>query len=177
MVPLVVKAMNANESYRRSITSAYDHVLVDEYQDVNPGQVGLIDHFVNDGVRLWAVGDDDRTLYAFRASDVRYILEFTKKFPAADIHALDRNYRSCSDIVSAAKRLIRHNRLRFDKDYPTREPSRQLPDAARLLWPNRAEPLRLRPDTSDIDLFGYGKRVVNLDAEVPHGTFDSSVPK
>jgi len=117
MVPLVVKAMNANEPYRRSITSAYDHVLVDEYQDVNPGQVGLIDHFVKDGVRLWAVGDDDQTLYAFRASDVRYILEFTKKFPAADIQALDRNYRSCSDIVLAAKRLIRHNKLRFDKDY------------------------------------------------------------
>ena len=92
-------------------------MLVDEYQDVNPGQVGLIDHFVNDGVRLWAVGDDDQTLYAFRASDVRYILEFTKKFPAADIHALDRNYRSCPDIVLAAKRLIRHNRIRFDKDY------------------------------------------------------------
>ena len=35
----------------------------------------------------------------------------------ADVHALDRNYRSCSDIVLAAKRLIRHNRLRFDKDY------------------------------------------------------------
>ena len=117
MVPLVIKAMTANEPYRRSITSAYDHVLVDEYQDVNPGQVGLIDHFVSDGVRLWAVGDDDQTLYAFRASDVRYILEFTKKFPAAKIHALDRNYRSCPRIVLAAKRLIRHNRLRFDKDY------------------------------------------------------------
>jgi superfamily I DNA/RNA helicase len=52
MVPLVVRAMTENEACRRSITSAYDHVLVDEYQDVNPGQVGLIDHFVNDGVRL-----------------------------------------------------------------------------------------------------------------------------
>jgi ATP-dependent DNA helicase UvrD/PcrA len=117
MVPLVVKAMTENESYRRSITSAYDHVLVDEYQDVNPGQVGLIDHFVNDGVRLWAVGDDDQTLYAFRASDVRYILEFTKKYLAATVHVLDRNYRSCPDIVLAAKRLIRHNRIRSDKDY------------------------------------------------------------
>jgi superfamily I DNA/RNA helicase len=46
--------MTENEACRRSITSAYDHVLVDEYQDVNPGQVGLIDHF------------DDQTLYAFR---------------------------------------------------------------------------------------------------------------
>jgi superfamily I DNA/RNA helicase len=52
MIPLVV---------RRSIASAYDHVLVDEYQDVNPGQVGLIDHFVNDGVRLWAVGEIEKS--------------------------------------------------------------------------------------------------------------------
>jgi superfamily I DNA/RNA helicase len=63
------------------------------------------------------VGDDDQTLYAFRASDVRYILEFTKKYLAATVHVLDRNYRSCPDIVLAAKRLIRHNRIRFDKDY------------------------------------------------------------
>ncbi len=107
MVPLVVRAMTDSESYRRSITSSYDHLLVDEYQDVNLGQVQLIDHFVNDGVRLWVVGDDDQTLCAFRASDVRYILEFTKKYPAAVVHSLDRNYRSCPDIVSAVKRLIR----------------------------------------------------------------------
>jgi superfamily I DNA/RNA helicase len=61
MIPLVVKAMTENESCRRSIASAYDHVLVDEYQDVNPGQVGLIDHFVNDGVRLWAVGEIEKS--------------------------------------------------------------------------------------------------------------------
>jgi DNA helicase-2/ATP-dependent DNA helicase PcrA len=117
MVPLVVKAMSESQSYRRSITGAYDHLLVDEFQDVNPGQIGLIDHFVGDGVKLWAVGDDDQTLYAFRASDIRYILEFTKKYPDAMVHALDRNYRSSPDIVLAAKRLIRQNRARIDKDY------------------------------------------------------------
>src|SRR5271165_4166816 len=85
MVPLVAKAMAESESYRRSITGAYDHLLVD------------------DGARLWAVGDDDQTLYAFRASDVRYILGFTKNYPTAEIHTLDRNYRSCPDIVLAAK--------------------------------------------------------------------------
>jgi DNA helicase II / ATP-dependent DNA helicase PcrA len=117
MVPLVVKAMAESQSYRRSITCAYDHLLVDEFQDVNPGQIGLIDHFVSDGVKLWAVGDDDQTLYAFRASNIRYILEFTKKYANATVHALDRNYRSSPDIVLAAKRLIRQNRARIDKDY------------------------------------------------------------
>src|SRR5262250_245680 len=60
MVPLIVKVMTENTAYRQAITGAYDHVLVDEYQDVNPGQIKLLDHFVQDGVRLWAVGDDDQ---------------------------------------------------------------------------------------------------------------------
>ncbi len=117
MVPLVVKAMDQSEDYRRAITGACDHLLVDEYQDVNPGQIRLIDHFARDDVKLWAVGDDDQTLYAFRASDVRYILEFATKYPGAQVHVLDRNYRSSPEIVHAAKRLIRHNQARCDKDY------------------------------------------------------------
>jgi DNA helicase II / ATP-dependent DNA helicase PcrA len=117
MVPLVVKAIAGNKAYRRSIIGAFDHLLVDEYQDVNPGQIALIDHFVDGGVKLWAVGDDDQTLYAFRASDVRYILEFTEKYPNAKVHLLDRNYRSVPEIVLAAKRLIRGNRRRVDKNY------------------------------------------------------------
>jgi DNA helicase-2/ATP-dependent DNA helicase PcrA len=117
MVPLVAKAMDRHEFYRRSITQAYEHLLVDEYQDVNPGQIWLIDQLVNDGVKLWAVGDDDQTLYAFRASNVRYILEFTSKYPAARVHVLNRNYRSCATIVLAAKRLIGQNCNRFAKDY------------------------------------------------------------
>jgi DNA helicase-2/ATP-dependent DNA helicase PcrA len=117
MVPMLVSSMRRNESYRRSITGAYDHVLVDEYQDVNPGQIALLDQFVRDGVGLWAVGDDDQTLYAFRASDVRYILEFVTTHPEAQAHVLDRNYRSSPEIVLAAKRLIRHNKKRVDKDY------------------------------------------------------------
>ena len=117
MVPLVVRAMTASESYRHKITGAYDHLLVDEYQDVNPGQIALIGHFAADGVKLWAVGDDDQTLYAFRASDVRFILEFEASHPGAQVHVLNRNYRSAPEIVHAAKRLIRHNEARRDKDY------------------------------------------------------------
>jgi DNA helicase-2/ATP-dependent DNA helicase PcrA len=117
MVPLVARAMAENTAYRQAITDAYDHVLVDEYQDVNPGQIKLLDHFVHDGVRLWVVGDDDQTLYSFRASDVRHILDFTKRHSGAVTHFLDRNYRSAPEIVHAAKRLIGHNRARMVKDY------------------------------------------------------------
>jgi len=79
MVPLLVRAMDNNSAFAAALTGAYDHVLVDEYQDVNPGQVRLIDHFVKAGASLWVVGDDDQVLYAFRAADVRYILDFPQK--------------------------------------------------------------------------------------------------
>jgi DNA helicase II / ATP-dependent DNA helicase PcrA len=116
IVPLVVKAMDRDASYAAAITGTYDHVLVDEYQDVNPGQVQLLDHFTKAGVHLWAVGDDDQTLYAFRAADVRFILDFTRKHRGAAAHVLDRNYRSAGQIVACAERLILNNRARRAKN-------------------------------------------------------------
>ena len=117
MVPLVVRAMTRDAAYSEAITGAYDHLLVDEYQDINPGQIELIDRFVQAGVHLWAVGDDDQTLYAFRAADVRYTLDFPHKYRGAHVHVLDRNYRSAARIVAAAKRLIANNHARRHKDY------------------------------------------------------------
>ena len=117
MVPLVTRAMAHDTACRSAITGAFDHMLVDEYQDVNPGQLDLIAHFVAAGVKLWAVGDDDQTLYAFRASDIRTILDFGRHHPGARIHTLEVNYRAGAAIVDAAKALIRHNRTRVDKDY------------------------------------------------------------
>jgi DNA helicase-2/ATP-dependent DNA helicase PcrA len=115
MVPLVVRTMDRNPGYAAAITGAFDHVLVDEYQDINPGQVALIDRFVTAGANLWVVGDDDQTLYAFRAADVRFILDFPRKYQAVQVHVIDRNYRSAIQIVTAADRLIAHNRVRSKK--------------------------------------------------------------
>jgi DNA helicase-2/ATP-dependent DNA helicase PcrA len=103
MVPRLVQAMDRDPDYGRSIVSAYDHLLVNEYQDVNPGQDLLISRFVRAGVRPWAVGDEDQTLYAFRASDVEYILNFQERYPGRQVHILDRNYRSAPGIVRTAK--------------------------------------------------------------------------
>jgi DNA helicase II / ATP-dependent DNA helicase PcrA len=115
IVPLLVRAMDSNPDYATAITGAFEHVLVDEYQDINPGQVNLIDRFVAAGVKLWAVGDDDQTLYAFRAADVRFILDFPRKYRGVHVHVIDRNYRSAPQLVAAARRLIVHNRARRDK--------------------------------------------------------------
>jgi DNA helicase II / ATP-dependent DNA helicase PcrA len=115
IVPLLVRTMDSNPNYAAAITGTFDHLLVDEYQDINPGQVNLVDRFVAAGVKLWAVGDDDQTLYAFRAADVRFILDFPRKYRGVQVHVIDRNYRSALQIVAAARRLIVHNRARRDK--------------------------------------------------------------
>jgi DNA helicase II / ATP-dependent DNA helicase PcrA len=115
MVPLVVRTMESNPAYATATTGAFDHMLVDEYQDINPGQVALIDRFVAAGTNLWAVGDDDQTLYAFRAADVRFILDFPRKYRDVEVHLMDRNYRSATQIIDAANRLIAHNRVRSRK--------------------------------------------------------------
>jgi DNA helicase-2/ATP-dependent DNA helicase PcrA len=108
--------MDRHPDYAAAITGAYDHVLVDEYQDINPGQVQLIDRFVAADVKLWAVGDDDQTLYAFRAADVRFIVDFPRKFRGVEVHTIGRNYRSAVEIVAAANRLVANNRERCRKD-------------------------------------------------------------
>jgi DNA helicase-2/ATP-dependent DNA helicase PcrA len=121
MVPLLLRAIAANPDYGRSVAGAVDHLLVDEYQDINLGQHRLIEHFRTAGVHLWAVGDDDQTLFTFRAADIRFTLDFKRRHRDAILHLLDRNYRSTPEIVAAAKRLIARNRDRFRKDY---EPAR-----------------------------------------------------
>jgi DNA helicase-2/ATP-dependent DNA helicase PcrA len=122
MVPVLLKAIADHPAYGESIGRTVDHLLVDEYQDINPGQERLIAHFRRCGVHLWAVGDDDQTLYTFRSADVRHILGFKARHPGAAVHILDRNYRSVPQIVSAARRLIGHNRQRFAKTYAPTQP-------------------------------------------------------
>ena len=117
MVPLLLRAMADHPAYGRSVAGAVDHLLVDEYQDINLGQHRLIEHFRGGGVHLWAVGDDDQTLFTFRAADIRYTLDFKRRHRDAVLHLLDRNYRSTPAIVAGAKRLIAKNRDRFQKDY------------------------------------------------------------
>ena len=81
----------------------FDHVLVDEYQDTNRLQASILLGLKPDGRGLTVVGDDAQSIYAFRAADVRNILDFPQKFaPPAEIVTLERNYRSTQPILAAA---------------------------------------------------------------------------
>jgi DNA helicase-2/ATP-dependent DNA helicase PcrA len=99
------------------ISSRFDHVLVDEYQDTNRLQASILFGLKRDGRGLTVVGDDAQSIYSFRAANVRNILDFPKHFdPPAAIVTLDRNYRSTQPVLAAANAVIGLASERFTKN-------------------------------------------------------------
>ncbi|SRR6266571_2482784 len=99
----LMQDVQAAESIRRR----FDHVLVDEYQDTNALQAGILRGLKPDGRGLMVVGDDAQSIYSFRAATVRNILDFPHQFaPPAHVITLDQNYRSTQPILDAANAVI-----------------------------------------------------------------------
>jgi len=84
------------------LAGAFDHVLVDEYQDVNDLQVDLLCALRRDDARVTVVGDDAQAIYGFRSASARHLLEFDTAFHDAHTIVLHRNYRSSQAICDAA---------------------------------------------------------------------------
>jgi DNA helicase II / ATP-dependent DNA helicase PcrA len=95
---------------------AFRYVLVDEYQDTNHAQYRLLQLLAGPHGNVFAVGDPDQSIYAFRGADIRNILEFERDFGGARVVALEQNYRSTNAILRAANSLITHNRERKPKN-------------------------------------------------------------
>jgi DNA helicase II / ATP-dependent DNA helicase PcrA len=96
-----------NEAPAESVRRRFDHVLVDEYQDTNALQAGILLGLKPDGRGLTVVGDDAQSIYSFRAAAVRNILDFPQAFePPAHVVTLEQNYRSTQPILDAANGVI-----------------------------------------------------------------------
>lgn len=107
----------ADPGFAAHIGGAWDHVLIDEYQDTNRLQARILTALKPDGHGLTVVGDDAQSIYAFRAADVRNILDFPDAFsPPAEVITLERNYRSTQPILTAANAVIAGAAERFTKD-------------------------------------------------------------
>jgi len=95
---------------------AFRYVLVDEYQDTNHAQYRLLQLLAGKHRNVFAVGDPDQSIYAFRGADIRNILEFERDFGGGRLIALEQNYRSTNSILRAANSLITQNRERKPKN-------------------------------------------------------------
>ena len=110
-----VRALRADAALRARWQARFEHVLVDEYQDIEPAQELLIRMLAAPQDALLAVGDDDQTLYGFRRASVRRMLELDRAYPGLERVALAHNYRCPPAVVEASRALIDHNAVRFPK--------------------------------------------------------------
>ncbi len=95
--------------------STFTHIMVDEYQDINPAQYTLLKHLTQNGARLCAIGDSDQAIYSFRGADTAAFLRFGVDFKNAATVTLTENYRSTGAVLSASNNVIRNNHLRIEK--------------------------------------------------------------
>ena len=110
-------AMLADATLASEVSSLFDHVLVDEYQDTNRLQGSILSRLKPSGEGVTVVGDDAQAIYGFRAAEVRNILDFPGQFdPPATAMTLDVNYRSAQAILDASNAVMAHAAERFTKD-------------------------------------------------------------
>jgi len=116
MLFLTVDVLERFPEAREKWQEAFRYVLVDEYQDTNHAQYRLLQLLAEKHRNVFAVGDPDQSIYAFRGADIRNVLEFEHDFAGATTIALEQNYRSTQNILDAANGVIRHNRERKEKN-------------------------------------------------------------
>lgn len=103
-----------DQTVKKAITSYFDYILVDEFQDINEQQNRFIMEISN-GANITAVGDEDQAIYGFRGASIKPILNFESNFKKSKIIYMDLNYRSKTKIIEAANTVIIKNKKRRDK--------------------------------------------------------------
>lgn len=94
----------------------FRYILIDEFQDINPMQYEIVKMLAEPHHNIFAVGDEDQSIYSFRGADPRICFQFMEDYSEAKQIFLTINYRCNKDIVEASKRLISHNKNRFQKE-------------------------------------------------------------
>ncbi len=115
LVLIAVRALREDAALRRRWQSRFWHVLVDEYQDIEPAQELLVRMLAAPHDGFFCVGDEDQTLYGWRRASVRRIIDLDLAYPGLQRVSLAHNYRCPREIVDASRALIGHNKIRFPK--------------------------------------------------------------
>ena len=129
--------LSRHAQIREHYQSRFRYILVDEFQDTNRLQYLWLKLFAGEGNCIFAVGDDDQSIYSFRGARVGNMRDFEQDFNISHVVKLEQNYRSHSNILDAANAIITHNRNRLGKN----------------LWTaaGKGEPVRVYQGYNDID--------------------------
>ena len=115
LISLTVGILKKDEALRLKYAKKYKYIMVDEYQDTNSSQFEFVRLLSSVHKNICVVGDDDQSIYSWRGANVENILNFERDFENVTIVKLEENYRSISEIVDTAGKLISHNVKRSPK--------------------------------------------------------------
>lgn len=116
MLVFCYELLKEREDIRTLWQNKFQHILIDEFQDINKVQYEIIRMLAGKGDHLFIVGDDDQSIYRFRGARPEIMLGFEKDYPEAKKVILNTNYRCSEEIVESAEHLISHNTKRFPKN-------------------------------------------------------------
>ncbi|MFM0287667.1 UvrD-helicase domain-containing protein [Paraburkholderia megapolitana] len=108
-----------NPPLRAHYQARFKHILVDEFQDTNKLQYAWLKMLAGESNAIFAVGDDDQSIYAFRGANVGNMRDFENEFNVRNLIKLEQNYRSHGHILDAANQLIANNARRLGKNLRT----------------------------------------------------------
>ena len=100
---------------RQHISSAFEYIMVDEYQDTNQIQADIIYLLAGDSNNVMVVGDDSQSIYAFRGAEIKNILSFPDHFPGTTVVRLEENYRSVQPILHLTNQIIDQAAYKYTK--------------------------------------------------------------
>lgn len=108
--------LGANPALREHYQARFKYILVDEFQDTNSLQYNWLKRLAGPQGCIFAVGDDDQSIYAFRGARVANMVQFENDFNVQNRIKLEQNYRSVGNVLKAANVLIAHNKARLGKE-------------------------------------------------------------
>ncbi|MBM3709600.1 MAG: ATP-dependent helicase [Actinobacteria bacterium] len=119
--------LRENEDIRVKVSSYYNYIMIDEFQDTNKLQAKIAYMLAGQHKNIMAVGDDSQSIYSFRGANFRNIMDFPKMYPDARIIRLEQNYRSTQPILDFTNQIIRYAREKYDKKLFTKKEGEQKP--------------------------------------------------
>ena len=147
--------LSAHEDVRTEFSERFRYIHIDEFQDTNEVQYDIVRMLSSAHGNVFAVGDDDQSIYAFRGAKVENMQRFLKDYPSAKVMKLEQNYRSTKKILAAANEVIGKNPNRMEK----------------VLWTENEEGGRVECRVLDDELREAGfvaSTIIRLKSEYPY---------
>lgn len=134
-IALAVRELERPDVFEQ-VHSPLRHLMVDEYQDINPAQERFIELLATPPVELCVVGDDDQSIYQWRGTDVENIVKFAERYPNVATYRISTNRRSVANIVDLANKFSKSIKGRLPKRMDAARPAA---DGAVSIWSGATE--------------------------------------